>query len=405
MVFLMTNSDLANGQNFSGLFRHYVLANVQYWQKYVTQQSTDIAALDRERDRILKAISFALDLEIAWPCVYQVIVTFSSFMERRGYWESWNRLLDQALKVAQRLEDVAKATTLSALLARLLQQQSRIGPAIVQHRHTVRLARQIGNRFEEARACTNLGFLYIEQGQWHRAEVLCCHALNIFETINSDHGRAHTENHLGVLYTRKCFWDKAEQHLERACAIWQTMADNHGLMRGFINLGLLYNQMECSKKSLDYLKKALHQARITGEEIELGLIYLNMGVAYRLSGEPVQAEAQARQAEAIFRQSSNPIGLALAWISLGGAYIDQKIWNKARRYLEAGLDACRKLKNEYGEIEALIGVVEYELARENQQLATEQLNELENLSQSRNWDARYPYLQSRLIKYRCSLSG
>jgi tetratricopeptide (TPR) repeat protein len=253
MVLPMTNSDLSSGQNFSGLFRHYVLANTQYWQEYVTQRSTDIAALDRERDRILKAISFALDLEAAWPCVYQVIVTFSSFMERRGYWESWNRLLNQALKTAQRLEDVTRATTLSALLARLLQRQSRIEPAILQHRHTIRLARQTGNRFEEARACTNLGFLYIEQGQWYRAEVLCCHALNIFESINSNHGRAHSENHLGFLYTRQCLWDKAQQHLERACTIWQSMGDNHGLMRGFINLSSLYNEMEYGRKSLNCL--------------------------------------------------------------------------------------------------------------------------------------------------------
>lgn len=401
----MTNSDLTSGRNFSGLFRHYILTNVQYWQEYVTQQSSDIAALDRERDRILKAISFALEMEEAWPCVYEVIVTFSSFMERRGYWESWNRLLNQALEVARRLEDVTKATTLSALLARLLQQQSRIESAIVQHRYTIRLARQTGNRFEEARACTNLGFLYIEQGHWHRAEVLCYHALNIFEAIDSDHGRAHTENHLGVLYTRKCLWDKAQQHLERACAIWKSMDDNHGLMRGFINLSFLYNEMEYGKKSLDCLKNALHQARITGEETELGLIYLNMAVAYRLSGEPLQAETQARHAEVIFRQSSNPDGLALAWVNLGGAYIDQKMWDKARRYLEAGLEACRNLKNEYGEIRALIGIVEYELAKDNQQLAAKQLNKLEDLFQSHNWGVRYPHLQPRLIKYRCSLSG
>jgi tetratricopeptide (TPR) repeat protein len=220
----MANSHLTNHPNYPALFRRHVLANAQYWQEYVTRRSTDIAALDHERDCILKAISFALDLEVAWPCVYKVIVTFSSFMEKRGYWESWNRLLTQALTIAQQIEDMTGATTLSTLLARLLQRQSRIRHAIAQHRRTIRLARQTGNRFEEARACTNLGYLYIEQDQWYRAEVLCCHALKIFEAIDSDHGRAHTENHLGILYTRQCLWDKGEQHLEKACAIWQNLA-------------------------------------------------------------------------------------------------------------------------------------------------------------------------------------
>jgi tetratricopeptide (TPR) repeat protein len=399
----MATTSLTNHPNYPALFRHHVLTNAQYWQEYVTNRSTDIAALDGERDCILKAISFALEIEIAWPCVYQVIVTFSSFMERRGHWESWNRLLNQALKTAQRLEDVTRATTLSALLARLLQRQSRIEPAIVQHRRTIRLARQTGNRFEEARACTNLGYLYIEQGQWYRAEVLCCHALKIFEAIDSDHGRAHTENHLGILYTRQYWWNKGEKHLERACTIWQTMDDNHGLMRGFINLSFLYIEMEKGSKALKYLKKALHQAKLTGEETELGRIYSNMGIAYRLSGQPMQAETKTRQAEAIFRQSSNLVGLALVWVNLGMTYIAQQKWEKAREYLEASLQACRNLKNEYGEISALLGMVEYELARGNQQQALVRLKELEYLIRQDYKNAQYNHLQRRLAKYRAEL--
>jgi tetratricopeptide (TPR) repeat protein len=399
----MATSHLTNHPNYPALFRRHVLANAQYWQEYVTRRSTDIAALDHERDCILKAISFALDLEEAWPCVYKVIVTFSSFMEKRGYWESWNRLLTQALTIAQQIEDMTGATTLSTLLARLLQRQSRIRHAIAQHRRTIRLAHQTGNRFEEARACTNLGYLYIEQGQWYRAEVLCCHALKIFEAIDSDHGRAHTENHLGILYTRQCLWDKGEQHLEKACAIWQAMGDNHGLMRGFINLSLLYIEMENGSKALKYLKKALYQAKLTGEETELGTIYLNMGAAYRLSGEPAQAEAQGQRAETIFRQSSNLVGLALAWINLGMACIDQQKWEKAREYLEAGLDTCHNLKNEYGKIGALLGKVEYELTRGNQQQALVRLKEIESLISQDYKNAQYHHLQRHLAKYHAEL--
>jgi hypothetical protein len=50
---------------------------------------------------------------------------------------------------------------------------------------------------------------------WQRDKVLCCHALEIFEALDSDHGRAHTENHLGVLHYRRREWEQAEQHLNR----------------------------------------------------------------------------------------------------------------------------------------------------------------------------------------------
>ena len=182
------------------------------------------------------------------------------------------------------------------------------------------------------------------------------------------------------------------------------MADNHGLMRGFINLGLLYIEKEEANKALNYLENAFHQASLTGEETELGLIYLNMGVAYKFNGEPVQAEAKARQAETIFKRSSNLMGLALAWINLGGAYIDQRMWEKAKGYLDTALEASRNLKNEYSEIRALMGIVEYELARGNDQQAIIHLNELEFLIQSHNWNVNYLQLKSQLEKYRRSLT-
>jgi len=403
MVFPMTNSDLTSGQNFSGLFCHYVLANVQYWHEYVTQQSTDIAALDRERNRILKAISFALNLEIAWPCVYQVIVIFSSFMERRGYWESWNRLLDQALKVAQRLEDEAKAVTLSALLARLLQQQSCFRQAIACHRYTIRIARQIGDRYNEARACSNLSYLYIETGRWYRAEVLGCHALAIFEQLDDKHGRAHTENHLGILYSQQGRWEQARWRLERACALWQVMDDNNGLMRGFINLGMLYNEMEQPAESLSYLERALKLAKLTGEEVEIGAIYLNMGSAYQLTGDFTQAEACAWQAEAIFRRLSYSILLAEVWHNLGVVYTSQRRWADAHRYLEAAREAWRS-QNKYYETRILKAMVEYELARDNRSGAMVRLNELECLINQHEQDARYHHLQMLVGRYRDRLA-
>ncbi len=401
----MANTSLTGHPNYSHFFHERVLVNTQYWLDYVTNQTTEVAALNDERDRIVKAISFALDLEPAWPFVYKLIVAFSSYMERSGHWESWNWLLNRAVDVARRVENTAEAITLSALLARLLQRQSQFKQAITHYRRAIRMARQTENYFEEARACSNLGYLYIEQGYWRRAEVLCCHALTIFESINSKHGRAHTENHLGFLYTRQYSWDKARQHLERACDIWQAMGDDHGLMRGLVNLGALYILMDRPNQALSCLEKAMQQARLTGEESEIGKIYTNMGLAHRLNGELAQAEAYAWRAETIFRRFSNSADLALVWINLGQVYIDQKMWPEARGQLEAALEACRNLKNEYGQIQALMGMVEYELARGNQEQATTQLRELDRLIQPHEWKAWDRQLQLLLIKYRRNLTG
>lgn len=397
-------NNLADSHSHTDFFRRRILLNIQYWRDYVGNKATDISALEGERERIVKAIAFALDLTEAWPIVYDLMVTFSPFMERRGHWEIWNQLLDRAIQVAQQVEDMVSIITLSALLARLLQRQNQFTQAVNHYRRVIRLARQTRNFYEEARACTNLGYLYIEQGHWYRAEVLCCYALTIFELINNDHGRAHTENHLGFLYVRQGIWEKAQEHLERACTIWQLMSDYHGLMRGLINLGVLYNEIENPDQTLITLKNALHYAQLAGEEAEIGTIYLNIGAAYQLKGDSVQAEVYAWQAEAIFRQFSSSSYLALVWINLGAAYTGQGRWQEAEQYLETALKECQLLKYEYGEIKALMSIVEYELTRKNYQEAATKLNRLEKLVQAPDKEPRYRYLQSDLTKYRHSLA-
>jgi tetratricopeptide (TPR) repeat protein len=396
---------LADTQSCANFFQRRVLINLQYWRDYLAVNTADVAALDREQSGIIRAISFALDLDEAWSAVYKLITTFSPYMERRGYWETWNWVLCRAIEAARWAEDPAAEAHLSALLARLLQRQSRFKDTIAHHRHTIRLSRRIGDRLNEARACTNLGYLYIEHDHWYRAEVLCRHALTIFEQLGSDHGRAHTENHLGILYTRQHLWDNARLHLERACALWGSMGDDHGLMLGFINLGLLYNEMECPAKALRYLEKALQQARLTGEEVLTGTIYLNMGHAHRLKGEPARTESYARQAEAIFRRFSNSFYLPLAWINLGEACLDQGRWQEGRLHLQAALDACRQSHHKYGEIKALMGMLEYNLIVGNHQEVTKQLLELEQLVRENNQDRHSRQFEALLTKFRRSLPG
>jgi tetratricopeptide (TPR) repeat protein len=392
---------LTDPQSRLNFFQERILFNIDYWRSYLSHH--EITALDAERNQIIKAIAFALELQEAWPSVCPLMLNFSPYMERRGYWDEWKHILSQALQVAHTLQDQKTEVNLSILIARLSFQQNQFKTAIKFYRHTSQIARQIGDIFNTARAYTNLGFYFIERGDWQRAEVLCCHALRLFEQVGSDHGRAHTANHLGFLYTRKRFWNRAEQYLERACATWRAMDDHHGLMRGLINLSLLYIDMEQYDKSLLYSAQALEQARLTGEEASIGIIYMNMGIALSQKGELKQAEVYHGQAEAIFRRFANLWYQVLVWINLSLVYIEQKRWADARRFLESALTTCRELNHKYGEIEAVQGFVEYELARGNEPEIIVWLKELKCLVQSHDWEVRSRRLQALALKYHRSL--
>ena len=394
---------LSDTQSRTDFLRRRAVANLQFWLDYVTANTTEPAALDRERETVIKAISLGFNVESAWPLVEELVVSFSRYMERSGHWEAWNGIVRQALEVARDTGDIAAQINLSGLLARLLKRQSRFQEAIRQHHQTIRLARQIGDRYNEARAWTNMGFLYIEEGQWHRAEVICCHALKIFEALDSMHGRAHTENHLGLLYTRQWRWELAEARLQRACALWQIMGDSHGLMFGFTNMGLLYNEMEQPAQALQALNQALQQAKNIGEETEVGVIYLNIAYAYTQLDNPQQAETYARLAETNFNHISNWLYLPAAWVNLGKALLAQGKWEQAHSYLQAALDEFKRLAYKYGEINAVSALIDYELAQNNQAQAEMRFNDLKRLISQYDHTGHQNHLERLLKKYHRSL--
>ncbi|MBV7330648.1 tetratricopeptide repeat protein [Chloroflexi bacterium TSY] len=329
-------------------FLQCVLSMVERWESDEAVQDIEIETLDQEHEAILKAISFGLEMSQAWPVVKKLIIAFTSYMERRGQWAVWHTILDRAIGVAQKEEDVDGEITLTALLARLCQRESRPQDVVRFYRRVIRLARHTGNRFEEARACSNLGYAYVNGDYAWRSEVLSCHALSIFEDLGSEHGLAHTHNHLGILYMNQRHWDSAESNLMMACRIWKKMQDTHSLMNGLTNLGALYVDMEKPEPALKYLGDAHEIAEATGDLSFVADIWNNMAIAYRLSSDWEKAHEYALQADSRYKRHADLLGLANVWHNLGLIVFGSGQRSSAINYLEESLKIHQSLNNQSG---------------------------------------------------------
>ena len=137
-------------------FRQKTLYNLRYWRNHTAIETIDIAILDRSYKRILSAIAFGLKFSEGWNLTRELMIAFAPYMERRGYWEVWNQLLRKGIMAAKRQTDQDGEITLTALLARVCQRQSRSADTIRYYRKVMRLARKAGNQYEFARACSTL---------------------------------------------------------------------------------------------------------------------------------------------------------------------------------------------------------------------------------------------------------
>ncbi len=389
---------------YNDSFGRSIQINLSYWQNFI-ERHHDFRTLEQERSRILRAISFGLDLRQAWQVTYALIIAYSPYIEKRGLSDQWSALLAQAVDSAQQCQDQSAEVTLRLIRARLLRKQGDFFKAMQVYRKIIQLCRSLADAFNEARAYTNLGYLYIEHGQWRRAEILCLHALHLFDQIENNYGRAHTQNHLGLLYTRLHKWQEAEQYLAQACETWRTMGDQQGLLLGQINLGLLHNEMDSPHAALLNLHQALTLAQQLGDEAQIASIYINMGVAYRLLGMATEAASYAQQAETLYRRFANLVGMGLAWDNLGLAYFDQNQLPTAKHYLEKALETWRQLQNQHGEIRTALYLLECEIVEEKLLNAATRFAQLEERNEEHNWLQRYPDLTEIFARCRQRLHG
>lgn len=327
-------------------YQQTILNGLHYWHEHPAVQEVDVQQLDQNRDGILNLIHHGLRHELAWSPTHKLIIALASYMERRGHWHLWRAILERAIETAQNANDIDGETTITALLGRVSQRQGR-GPEVVRrYRRVLQLAKSQNNQYEIGRACTNLGYYYIDSSHWWRAELLNLRALEIFEELENAHGLAHANNHLGMLYTRQHHWPQAKERFERACQLWQKHGDQHSLLSGYMNLGLMHVEIGETDEAMAYLHKASRIAQHTGELSYTARILNNMAVAHHQNKAWIEAEECAKKAESLFQEYADQRGLASAWQNLGLIYADINQTQRALEYLDKALVIHRKLNNQ-----------------------------------------------------------
>lgn len=320
----------------------YASLFLRYLDQSLAEALTTVRAVagrlpDEERVQACHVLDFGLRTPVCWAQARDLTIALASYVERSGQWELWQQILLRAIVLAQEMSDTEYEITLTALLARLYQRQGAPREMVQQYRRVIRLARRTGNRYELARACSNLGYHCIASGHLWRAELLSHYALNIFTELQSHHGRAHTHNHLGVLFTRQYDWDQAKEHLLTACAIWQTSQDQFGLMRGHGNLGFLYIESAHYIDAIYHSTLALELAETLGEEPLIGNFAANLSLGHLQSGNVPKAKEFADLAETAFTKYNDKLGLGQIAHTKGLIAIQEKNYSKAQAYIAYAL--------------------------------------------------------------------
>ncbi len=379
-----------------------VQANVQYWLAYLANISEQTPLSEADLQGAIRALDLAAAIPPTWSQVIPLANALQPYMERRGYWAEWGMFLRNLLARARDEHDQPAEIELLMKLGSLQRRFADYAAAAKFYRQAWLLCRQTGHSQDEAVALSNLGDLYRLQGHTWRAQVLCTHAVELFESLDDTLRVAYTENTIGLIYFDLREWETALKHFDRAEFLFAEIDHSHGLALVRQNMGALFVHMNDPRNALMYFQHALAHYEKVNNAVGSAKTCLNMGLVCLNEGDFSQAEHMLTQAETKFRNIGDALNLARTRHNLGMLYTHLQIWDEAERCFTWAVAEWRRREDIWNLANSQGELAELYLAWGKLKKAARCLDEVEVLIQAEE-GAAYKALHRELAERRAKL--
>ncbi len=208
---------------------------------------------------------------------------------------------------------------------------------------SLKLWREIGDRYWEGVTLLNIGWGYTDSGEGEKAIAALDQALTIFTQIGDKTGERKILSALGNVNSDLSRYEKAIDYQQRSLAIARETGARRAESAVYVNLGNTYTHLALFQKALDYYLQAL---RIFDEINETGnraLLLNSIGSVYTDLGNYKEALNNFQKSLAIAIETDDLAATASIFNNMGGVYTDFERYDDAVRVYESALDCSRRL--------------------------------------------------------------
>ena len=272
----------------------------------------------------------------------------------RNDWPSAEKAFTEALDLKQRA--AAPAESRVATLLELVWTCQILGQADRSLNYAelaLLIARQTGNRSQEAIALSYLGLIHDDLGNIRKAIKFHELSLAMAREIDDRLGESNALGNLGNAYNSLGESLKAIEFYEQQLNIVRNIGNRAGEGNALGNLGSAYNSLRDARKAVEFYEQALVVTREIGDTQAESSILGNLGIALFTLGDTGKAIELYRQRLKIAQQMGEKRGEATALGNLGNAYSSLGVPTKAIEFYEQQLSISREINDKRGEAIAL----------------------------------------------------
>jgi tetratricopeptide (TPR) repeat protein len=187
---------------------------------------------------------------------------------------------------------------------------------------------------------------YRRQRDWQAAREDVERALELAEAAGDRQAMANTFFQASLVAEREGYWLLARTYAERARDHYEELEDRANVGRLLNNLGGLNFTLGNPERAVELLKESFRVSLETGSEPDAGHVMCSLAEVHLGTGEPVQAEAEARKALQFFADRVDYLHeIGTAQLVLGRALLEQDRLNEAEEMLRAADSSFEQLSS------------------------------------------------------------
>ena len=180
-------------------------------------------------------------------------------------------------------------------------------------------------------------------GEYVKAEEYLQKAVKMTKEIGDKFVEARVYAKLGTVFQSLVEHVKAEEYLQKALKITKKIGDKNAEATVYGSLGIMFQSLGEHVKAKEYIEKTLKIRKQIGDKKGEARAIGNLGTVFRSLGEYVQAEEYLQKALKITKEIGHKEGEAAAYGSLGTVFLYLGQYSKAKVYHQKELELSYKI--------------------------------------------------------------
>lgn len=283
-------------------FQRKIAANAAAWLAFVQTHSAEPAELDRELANLTKAAQQALAEPAAWEAGLALVRETWAHVELRGYWQDWQTLLIDGLRVSRQIgrpDHEARLLDQLGEAARLLGDNH---DAMQHFAAALTLLRAQADPAAVGRVLTHLSQVQLALGALDDAAQSCQEAVAHLAALDLPGDLAIAHNNWGLVCIEQGALDAALAHFEQAAAGFHRVGNQQGEAKTITNRGEVYRHMQRWDEAAQCYRQALALHQALGDELHVASQKMNLSIIHYQQGRAAEALAVSLEAEAALRR-------------------------------------------------------------------------------------------------------